>query len=132
MPIYEYECEACTHKFDTLQKFNEAPLSKCPECEKESLRKLISAAAFRLKGQGWYETDFKSGNKKNIAGSSESGSSENNASNSGEKSEQPKSGSKEKSDGKKSGERAALTIKLPRAAVPPRAKPPRVERRAMS
>ena len=69
MPIYEYACEACTHKFETLQKFSEAPLSTCPACNKNSLRKLISAAAFRLKGGGWYETDFKSGDQKNIAGS---------------------------------------------------------------
>ncbi|MBV1905201.1 MAG: zinc ribbon domain-containing protein [Pseudomonadales bacterium] len=72
MPIYEYGCESCTHKFETLQKFNEAPLTKCPVCEKETLNKLISAAAFRLKGGGWYETDFKSGDKKNLAGSESS------------------------------------------------------------
>jgi len=106
MPIYEYECEACTHKFDTLQKFGEATLTKCPECDEDSLRKLISAAAFRLKGQGWYETDFKSGNKKNIAGSSE-----NSDSNSGGKSEQPKSEGKGGSDDKSSGKKSSETNK---------------------
>ena len=67
MPIYEYQCEAYGHILETLQKISEAPLTKCPECGKDSLKKLISASAFRLKGGGWYETDFKTGNKKNVA-----------------------------------------------------------------
>ena len=76
MPIYEYQCEKCEHQFDTLQKLSEKPLKKCPECGKMALNKLVSAAGFRLKGGGWYETDFKSGgNKKNLA-NSESSSSE--------------------------------------------------------
>ncbi|MCG8434039.1 MAG: zinc ribbon domain-containing protein [Gammaproteobacteria bacterium] len=68
MPIYEYQCDACGHQFDVLQKLSDAPLSTCPECAEESLRKLISAAAFRLKGSGWYETDFKRDNQRNLAG----------------------------------------------------------------
>lgn len=67
MPIYEYQCEACGHILETLQKISEAPLTRCPECGKDALKKLISASAFRLKGGGWYETDFKTGNKKNVA-----------------------------------------------------------------
>lgn len=63
MPIYEYECTSCSHHLEAFQKFNDALLSKCPECGKSSLRKLISAAAFRLKGTGWYETDFKNKGK---------------------------------------------------------------------
>lgn len=82
MPIYEYACEACTHKFETLQKFSEEPLKTCPECNQDKLIKLISAAAFRLKGDGWYETDFKSGSKKNIAGSDSSSTKEASESNS--------------------------------------------------
>jgi putative FmdB family regulatory protein len=78
MPIYEYECAACGHQLESLQKISDAPLLDCPNCGKPSLRKLISAAGFRLKGAGWYETDFKSGNKKkNVAesgGSSAAGS----------------------------------------------------------
>lgn len=66
MPIYEYKCEACGHHLEALQKLNEAPLSQCPECGKLALQKLISAAGFRLKGSGWYETDFKSGTKRNV------------------------------------------------------------------
>ncbi len=64
MPIYEYECAACAHQLESLQKISDAPPIDCPKCGKPSLRKLISAAGFRLKGGGWYETDFKSGNKK--------------------------------------------------------------------
>ena len=73
MPIYEYQCEACSHNLEALQKLSDAPLVDCPACGKPSLKKQISAAGFRLSGGGWYETDFKSGKKKNIAG--ESGSS---------------------------------------------------------
>jgi len=71
MPIYEYECQACGHKKEALQKISDDPLVECPECGKPELKKLISAAGFRLKGAGWYETDFKSGKKKNIAGSND-------------------------------------------------------------
>ena len=67
MPIYEYQCAACGHQFETLQKISDKPFSKCPDCGKDALKKLISASAFRLKGGGWYETDFKTGNKKNVA-----------------------------------------------------------------
>jgi putative FmdB family regulatory protein len=67
MPIYEYQCEACGHTLDTLQKISERPLIDCPVCGKPALKKLVSAAAFRLKGGGWYETDFKTGNKKNVS-----------------------------------------------------------------
>jgi putative FmdB family regulatory protein len=59
VPIYEYQCNKCEHKLETLQKISDKPLKKCPECGKQSLRKLVSAAAFRLSGSGWYETDFK-------------------------------------------------------------------------
>ena len=67
MPIYEYECQSCGYKKEALQKISDEPLVDCPECGKPSLKKMISAAGFRLKGAGWYETDFKSGSKKNIA-----------------------------------------------------------------
>ncbi len=66
MPIYEYRCDSCGHEFEALQKMSDAPLTVCSECDKLDLKKLISAASFRLKGGGWYETDFKSGKKKNI------------------------------------------------------------------
>jgi putative FmdB family regulatory protein len=70
MPFYEYQCTSCGHHTEVLQKITDAPLKKCPECGKSALRKLMSAPVFRLKGSGWYETDFKSDkeNKRNLAG----------------------------------------------------------------
>lgn len=59
MPIYEYQCETCHHAFDVLQRMSDDPISLCPECEKETVVRLVSAAGFQLKGTGWYETDFK-------------------------------------------------------------------------
>lgn len=67
MPIYEYVCETCNHTHDALQKISDAPLTDCPSCQQSSLKKKISAPGFRLSGSGWYETDFKSGKKRNIA-----------------------------------------------------------------
>ena len=63
MPIYEYACVSCDHHLEALQKMSEDPLVFCPECGEESLRKKVSAAAFVLKGSGWYETDFKNSGK---------------------------------------------------------------------
>lgn len=70
MPIYEYQCRACGNEHEALQKISAEPLLICPACNEPELLKKISAAGFRLKGSGWYETDFKSGNKKNVAGES--------------------------------------------------------------
>lgn len=72
MPIYEYLCQSCHHELEAIQKLSEAPLVDCPACAQPTLKKKISAAGFRLKGGGWYETDFKSGSKKNLAGESSS------------------------------------------------------------
>lgn len=66
MPIYEYRCESCGHALETMQSLSEPPLLECPKCAKPSLKKLISAAGFRLKGGGWYETDFKQNKRKNL------------------------------------------------------------------
>lgn len=73
MPIYEYRCQACGHELEALQKISDDPLTDCPECREGALTKLVSASAFRLSGSGWYETDFKKSNKRNLAGSGESG-----------------------------------------------------------
>lgn len=62
MPIYEYQCQSCGHELEKIQKMSDKPLIDCPECLDTTLIKKISAAGFRLKGTGWYETDFK--NKK--------------------------------------------------------------------
>ena len=68
MPIYEYECKVCGHKLEKLQKISDEPLKDCPGCEQPALRKLVSPVAFRLKGGGWYETDFKDEkSRKNLA-----------------------------------------------------------------
>lgn len=71
MPIYEYECKTCGQRLEKLQKVSAPPLTDCPECETPTLTRLISAAGFRLAGSGWYETDFKTGNKKNLASESD-------------------------------------------------------------
>jgi len=63
MPIYEYRCAACGHHLEALQKMSEGPLRKCPDCGKSQLKRLVSAPQFRLKGSGWYETDFKNKNE---------------------------------------------------------------------
>jgi putative FmdB family regulatory protein len=67
MPIYEYQCKSCEHSFDVLQKMSDDPLTFCPECGEPQLKKLLSAPNFRLKGGGWYETDFKKDKQRNLA-----------------------------------------------------------------
>ncbi len=70
MPFYEYECPHCGYDEEVLQKITDKPLTKCPSCGKKGLKKLMSAPVFRLKGSGWYETDFKGDKekKRNLAG----------------------------------------------------------------
>src|ERR1700686_2697862 len=70
MPFYEYECSSCRYYAEVMQKITDTPLKKCPSCGQTTFKKLISAPVFRLKGSGWYETDFKSDqdNKRNLAG----------------------------------------------------------------
>jgi putative FmdB family regulatory protein len=69
MPFYEYQCKSCGHTLEAMQKVNDSPLKKCPDCGRSQLQRLMSAPVFRLKGGGWYETDFKSDqdNKRNLA-----------------------------------------------------------------
>ena len=104
MPIYEYACGKCGHTLDALQKVSEAPLVDCPECGEAALRRLISAPRFRLKGDGWYETDFKKENQRNLAKSD---------------SEPPK----EKADGKGGDKPAAKKAEDKAAAKSPDKKP---------
>ena len=109
MPIYEYQCRECSHRLEKLQKMSDAPLTQCPECGRESLTKLVSAAGFRLKGGGWYETDFKKDGRRNVAddgGSSKSSDSgKEGAKDSGKKDSAPSSGqSAGQSSGKSSGQ----------------------------
>jgi len=70
VPIYEYQCSACDHKFEVIQKVSDGLLTCCPKCNEQKLRKLVTAAAFRLKGSGWYETDFKDKKPEKAAGDS--------------------------------------------------------------
>ena len=95
MPIYEYECQQCGYRHEALQKISDAPLTDCPSCQAGELKKLVSAAGFRLSGSGWYETDFKSKNKKNLSQSDS------------EKSKSKTSESSKKSESKKSAKPAA-------------------------
>ena len=69
MPIYEYACKQCDHTLDALQKMSDDPLIDCPACGEATLRKMLSAPRFRLKGKGWYETDFKDGSQRNVLSS---------------------------------------------------------------
>ena len=70
MPFYEYECQACKYYAEVMQKISDTPLTRCPSCGKRALKKLLSVPVFRLKGSGWYETDFKSDkeNRRNLHG----------------------------------------------------------------
>ena len=99
MPIYEYKCSECGHFMDALQGVNDSPLEVCPECSEKSLKKLISAPNFRLSGEGWYETDFKTENRKNIAenGKSETKKKESNQQSSDSKSDKKKEKKKDNS-----------------------------------
>lgn len=83
MPIYEYHCDACGHEHEALQKMSADPLIHCPACSEPELKKKISAAGFRLKGGGWYETDFKNSAKRNVAGETKSSSDSSKKSSSG-------------------------------------------------
>jgi len=75
MPIYEYRCADCGHELEAIQKFSDEPLTQCPSCGASGLRRKISAAAFRLKGGGWYETDFKKDKRRNVVADGSDGKS---------------------------------------------------------
>ena len=101
MPIYEYLCDDCGHALEALQKISDTPLLACPACNKDKLKKKISAPGFRLSGSGWYETDFKSKNQKNLAKGDSADSS------SSTKSDKPAAGGSTQSVGKSGGKEAA-------------------------
>ena len=91
MPIYEYQCQQCGHGLEAIQRLSDAPLTRCPACDRDTLKKQLSAPSFRLSGGGWYETDFKTGDKRNLAGDG------------GQKGSGDKSGSESGSSGSGSG-----------------------------
>jgi putative FmdB family regulatory protein len=110
MPIYEYRCEACGHELEQIQKISDPPLVDCPACGQPTLRKQISAAAFRLKGGGWYETDFKKSNQKNLHDS-------------GEKKETKSGDSAASGSGTGSGDKGGTPAAKPDATAAPKPKP---------
>jgi putative FmdB family regulatory protein len=117
VPIYEYRCASCGAELEKLQKISDPPLIECPECGKDSLVKLVSASSFRLKGSGWYETDFKTGKKKNGVGEGSGNADSGTAETAADSSSTTKSADKDAS-GKKSGseKKAAATESKKEAA----------------
>jgi putative FmdB family regulatory protein len=120
MPFYEYECQACKFYTEVMQKITDAPLTQCPSCGKRALKKLVSAPVFRLKGGGWYETDFKGDteNKRNLAGADKEETK-------AEPKAEPKADTKAeaKADGNAEAKDAKAPAKESREAKPSEAKP---------
>jgi len=106
MPFYEYECQACKYYTEVMQKISDPPLIECPSCKKRALKKLVSAPVFRLKGGGWYETDFKSDkeNKRNLLGAEKE---ESKAESKGETTKESKPAEKEAKEPKAAEPKAA-------------------------
>lgn len=133
MPFYEYECSNCKFYVETLQKISDEPLRKCPSCKKQTMKKLISAPVFRLKGAGWYETDFKSEgeDKRNLADREEASEkpSEEKASSDDTKADakadaKADSSDKKKADAKPEVKTGAAAKKAPAKAAPSKGKKP--------
>lgn len=138
MPFYEYQCSSCGHHEEVLQSISDKPLKKCPNCGKNGLKKLMSAPVFRLKGSGWYETDFKSDKDKqrNLAGPDKEDSkaeakaeAKPDAKPEAAKAEAPKVEAKSE-PAKPAAEKASKSARKPAAArARPKAKPVRKARR---
>ena len=105
MPIYEYVCDDCGHELEALQGISDDVLTECPSCAQARLRRKISAAAFRLKGGGWYETDFKKENRRNLA--SDGGSEKKGSGGKGADTSKSSSGESKKPDSYKSKKTAS-------------------------
>ena len=121
MPIYEYACTACGAECEMLQRISDDPARTCPQCGAEALVKQVSAAGFRLKGGGWYETDFKSDGKRNLVGddsSSNAGESKPAASDdkAAAKAETPADKPAKAAGGDKKSETPAAPAKTPKAS----------------
>lgn len=131
MPFYEYECSNCKFYVETLQKISDAPLRKCPSCKKSTLKKLISAPVFRLKGAGWYETDFKSEgeDKRNLADREEAAEKSEDKAASDTKDEAKTDGSeKKKAESKPEVKTGAAAKKAPSKAAPSKAAPSKAKK----
>jgi putative FmdB family regulatory protein len=118
MPIYEYECKDCRHQFEAIHKISEGPPSQCPACGHTSLQKLVSKVAFRLKGTGWYETDFKNkgGDKKTDTAGAADESSAKGDSDKGDKDNKDNKDKKESAD-PKDGKTAKETTAIKESAT---------------
>ena len=127
MPIYEYRCSNCGHHLEALQKMSESPLRKCPECGKSQLKRLVSASQFRLKGSGWYETDFKDkgATKRNLVERAESEPANDKPADTAAKDEAGKAVAAAKTDdaAKKPAKPKPASAKPARASRKPAAKP---------
>jgi putative FmdB family regulatory protein len=118
MPIYAYRCESCGFEKDALQKMSDAPLTRCPQCGKDTFVKQVTAAGFQLKGSGWYVTDFRGGNNgAPAAKKDEGGKSESKADGASESAKSGDSGSK--SDGAQSAGAAGTTSAATGSTTPP-------------
>ncbi|MBM0103436.1 zinc ribbon domain-containing protein [Steroidobacter sp. S1-65] len=127
MPFYEYECSHCKFYVETLQKISDEPLKQCPSCKKQTLKKLISAPVFRLKGDGWYETDFKSEgeDKRNLADRDEPAEKSEDKTSSDTKAEtKAEVPAKKKAESKPEVRTAAAAKKAPVKAAPAKGKKP--------
>lgn len=112
MPFYEYECEACGHYHEAMQKMSDKPLTTCPACGKPGLVRLVSAPQFRLKGGGWYETDFKGDKdrKRNLADQAEPAAKTDDAAEGKSRVKPPKLAKPGKSAAKKSGKKSGKQV----------------------
>ena len=128
MPFYEYQCSSCGHHHEELQKVSDRPLRKCPACGRPALKRLVSAPVFRLKGGGWYETDFKSDgeSKRNLAGEKEPAAGE------GPAAEKPKveKSKDDKADAKPAEKKADAPAKAAAAKKPKPARSKATRRRS--
>lgn len=109
MPLYEYECKSCGHRFEKILKFSDPPVTACPNCKQESVEQMISAPAVQFKGSGFYATDYAS----NKSGGSAPGANSNDSSQGEAKSETAKNDSKSDPSGSKSDSGASTSAKTP-------------------
>jgi putative FmdB family regulatory protein len=132
MPFYEYECQACKFYTEVMQKISDPPLARCPSCGKRRLKKLVSAPVFRLKGSGWYETDFKSDKeeKRNLAGADKEEAKAESKADAKEGKPEPKEGKPEPKEGKPEAKDARASDAKPPQRKPPGAKSAGAGRRA--
>jgi putative FmdB family regulatory protein len=132
MPFYEYQCGACGAHHEAMQKISDPPLKKCPECGRPRLRKLISAPVFRLKGGGWYETDFKSDQekKRNLAGDDKPEKSDGDARTDAKTETKADAKAEPKGDAKAAGAGDAKSASKPAKAVPASRKKPAATKRS--